>query len=138
MNATAHRSPATPDKPDAAARTAWWVLCAPALALAATCMLVPAGAPGDWIGAAWLLAVLWTIAASFVQTLRAGLCHGDWSAFAGEASPRDRASCTDDNDHDHFFRSGSYAYRRIRDEHEMLSRVGDRYIENRDRAGSLG
>ena len=133
MNATRH-----PDSPHSAVRGAQWVLGAPALALAATFMLVAAGAPGDWIGAAWLLAVLWTFAASFAQALRAGLCHGDWSAFAGEASPCGQASCTDDNDHDHFFRSGSYTYRRIRDEHEVAMREGDRYLDDRDHAGSLG
>ena len=62
-------------------RGAWWILGAPALALAATLVLVVAGAPGDWIGAIWLFAVLWTIAASLVQALRAGVRHGDWSAF---------------------------------------------------------
>ena len=131
MNATAHSSPPTPDTRAAAVHSAWRALGAPALALTATCVLVVSGAPGDWIGAAWLLAVVWTFAASFAQALRAGLCHGDWSAFAGEASPCGQASCTDDNDHDHFFRSGSYAYRRIRDEHEVAMREGDR-------AGSLG
>ena len=68
------------------ARGAAWILGAPALAIVATFVLALAGAApdesgADWIGAAWLAAVLWTIAASFVQALWQGLRHGDWSAF---------------------------------------------------------
>ena len=48
-----------------------------------------AGAGGDWTGAVWLAAVLWAIAASFVQALwRPGLRHGDWSAFVYVEVPR--------------------------------------------------
>ena len=68
-----------------------WILGAPALAIVATFVLaLAAAAPdesgADWIGAAWLAAVLWTIAASFVQALWQGLRHGDWSAFTSCAT----------------------------------------------------
>ena len=99
-------------------------------------VFVVAGAPGDWIGAIWLVAVLWTIAATLVQALWAGFRYGDWSAFACTDSP-----CAtlphDDDDHDFATRSGSYAYRRIRDRHEALMREGDRCLEEHDRTDSL-
>ena len=119
-----------------AARSAWWVLGAPALALAATLLLTFAGAPGDWTGAVSLVAVLWMIAASLVQALWAGLRYGDWSAFSCADLPC--ATPPRDDDHDWATRSGRYAYRRIRDEHEALMREGDRYLEDRDHADSLG
>ena len=154
MNATRHRSRPPPEVsrvavwcdstrlPAArspAVRSTWWVLGAPALALPMTFVFVLAGAPGDWIGGIWLVAVLWTIAASLVQALRAGFRYGDWSAFACEASPGCQALAGhDDDDHDFAMRSGSYAYRRIRDEHEALMREGDRYLEDHHRTDSLG
>lgn len=100
--------------------TAWWILGASVLALLATIALMLAGDPGNWIGAIWLVAVLWTIAATLVQALWAGIRHGDWSAFSGGALPRD------DDGHDFSMRSGRYAFLRIRDEHEALMREGDR------------
>ena len=114
-----------------AARGAWWTLGAPALALVSTLVFVVASAPGDWIGAIWLVAVLWTVAASLVQALRAGLRHGDWSAFHDCALPHG-----DGEDHDWSTRSGRYAYLRIRDRHEALTREGDRYLQDHDRTGS--
>ena len=132
MNATRH-----PDSPHSAVRGAQWVLGAPALALAATFMLVAAGAPGDWIGAVWLVALLVTIAASFTQALLAGVRHGDWSAFAC-AHPPCTALRRDDPDFDFATRTGLYAHLRVRDEHESLTREGDRYLGDHDLAGSLG
>jgi len=152
MNATRHRSrppsevrrmavwcdsARLPAARSPAPRSGWWVLGAPALALVSTLVFVVAGAPGDWIGAIWLVAVLWTIAANLVQALWAGFRYGDWSAFACTESP-----CAtlphDDDDHDFAMRSGSYAYRRIRDEHEALTREGDRYLEDHQRTDALG
>ena len=149
MNATRHRSRPPPEvrrmavwcdsARSPAARSAWWVLGAPALALPLTFVFVVAGAPGDWTRALWLVAVLWTIGASLVQALWAGLRHGDWSAFVCEASPGCQALAGhDDDDHDFATRSGSYAYRRIRDRHEALMREGDRCLEEHDRTDSLG
>lgn len=143
MNATRHQSPPPPALGKTAvgstgARAAWWVLGAPALALASTFALVVAGAPGDWIGAIWLVAVLWTIAATLVKSLWAGVRHGDWSAFGCDALPRCQPLAGDDDDHDFATRSGSYAYLRIRDEHEAMTREGDRYLEDHDRSHSPG
>ena len=123
-----------------AARSAWWVLGAPALALASTLVVVVAGAPGDWIGAIWLVAVLWTVAASLVQALRAGFRHADWSAFACAGSSCPALPCAapprDDDGHDWSTRTGAFAYRRIRDEIEAHSREGDRYLQDHDRLDS--
>lgn len=142
MNATRHSNPPPPAvgrtaaRPPAA-RSAWWVLAAAALALAATPVLLVAGAPGDWIGAIWLVAVLWTIVASLVQSLWVGFRHGDWTAFSCSDLPC-AALRRDDDGHDWSTRSGRYAYLRIRDEHEALTREGDRYLEDHDRDRSPG
>ena len=141
MNASPHRSPPPPvvrgagERPRPA-RGAGWILGAPALALAATSVLAISGAPGDWIGAVWLVAVLWTIAASLVQALWAGVRHGDWSAFDCAESPC--AAPGDDADHDYFTRTGNYAFLRIRVRHEALARDGDRFLDDHDHSGSPG
>ena len=108
-----------------------WILGAPAFALAATPLLAFANTPGDWIGAVWLVAVLWTIAASLAQALWAGVRHGDWSAFSCSMFPGD------DDDFDYFSRTGSYAYLRIRAAHEALTREGDPVFGDSDHSGSL-
>ena len=117
------------------ARGVAWILGAPALALVATFVLALAGAApdesgADWIGAAWLAAVLWTIAASFVQALWQGLRHGDWSAF----------TCCDlpgnDEDLDWATKTGKYAYLRIRATHEDLMREGERFLADHDHNNS--
>ena len=141
MNATVHRNSPPPatrgaSTRDTAARSAWWVLGTPALALAATLMLFAAGARSDWIGALWLAAVLWTVAASLVQSVWAGLRHGDWSAFVC-SDPSCPALRRDDPDHDFATRSGLYAHLRIRDRHKSLMREGDRFLEDHDRTASL-
>ena len=115
-----------------ATRGSWWVLGAPALALAATMALAVAGAPGDWIGAIWLLAILWTMGASLVQALWVGFRHGDWSAFSYCAPPRD------DDGHDWATRTGRYSYLRIRDRDEALMREGDRFLANNERTDAPG
>ena len=98
-----------------------------AMAVPVTLVLVLAGATSDWFGAAWLVAVLWTIAASFVQALLQGLRQGDWSAFAVPASCR-----TDDEHLDlGVAKTGEYAYLRIRARNEELMREGDRFLEHR-------
>ena len=114
---------------DAPSSGALWILGAPALALAATFALVLAGAPGDWIGAVWLAAVLWTIAASLVQALWAGFRHGDWSAFTCAERPCAQLPCaapSDDDDGDFATRTGVYAHLRVRAQHEALTREADR------------
>ena len=124
MNAARHPNSPPPSAGSTAVRTTRWILAAPALALPLTFVFVVAGAPGDWIGA-------------MVQALWAGFRHGDWSAFAC-TDPPCAALPHDDDDHDFAMRSGSYAYRRIRDEHEALTREDDRYLEDHDRTDSLG
>ena len=117
------------------ARGAAWILGAPTLAIVATFVLALADAApdesgADWIGAAWLAAVLWTIAASFVQALWQGLRHGDWSAF----------TCCDlpgnDEDLDWATKTGKYAHMRIRATHEDLMREGERFLEDHDHGDS--
>ena len=136
MNTNPHDSPPPPATRNPAVRSTWRVLGAPALALAATLVLAVTGAPGDWIGAIWLAAVLWTIAASLVQALWAGFRHGDWSAFFCADLPCS-APPRDDDGHDWSTRTGAFAVLRIRDQHEALMREGDRYLEDHDRSGSL-
>ena len=143
MNATRHRTSAPPAAPgtavrSTAVRSAWWVLGAPALALAATSVLLVSGAPGDWIGAVWLLAVLWTIAASLVQALWAGFRYGDWSAFHCADLPCGALTRGQEEDHDFATRTGLFSYARIRERDEALTREGDRYLQDHDRTGSLG
>ena len=52
--------------------------------------------------ALWVLGPL-AIAASFVQALRQGLCHGDWSAFSHCEPP------PNDDDFSFFARTGRYS-----------------------------
>ena len=117
------------------ARGVAWILGAPALALVATFVLALAGAApdesgADWIGAAWLAAVLWTIAASFVQALWQGLRHKDWSAF----------TCCDlpgnDEDLDWATKTGKYSYLRVRADHEALMRESDLFLADHDHNNS--
>ena len=141
MNASPHRSPPPPVVRSAGerprpARGAAWILGAPAFALAATLVLAISGAPGDWIGAVWLVAVLFTIAATFVQALWAGIRHGDWSAFA--CADRPCAASAREDDHDWATRTGAFAHLRVRDGHEALMREDDRSLEDHDRADSPG
>ena len=107
------------------ARDALWVLGPLAMAVPVTLVLALAGAASDWVGATWLAAVLWTIAASFVRALSQGLREGDWSAFAGCELPRD------DENLDFDLKSGEYAYLRIRARNEELMREGGRFPEQR-------
>ena len=90
-----------------------------------------AGAGPDSIGAAWLAAIIWTVAASFVQALCKGLRHRDWSAFTCESHP------PDDEQFDFETKSGQYAYRRIQAQNEALMREGERYLQDHDRLNPL-
>ena len=117
------------------ARGVAWILGAPALAIVVTFVLALTGAAPDesgtdWIGAAWLAAVIWTIAASFVQALWQGLRHGDWSAF----------TCCDlpgnDEDLDWATKTGKYAYLRVRADHEALMRESDVFLADHDHNNS--
>ena len=114
-----------------AARRALWVLGPLATAVPVTPVLLLAGAGADWAAALWFAAVLWAIAASFVQAFWQGLRHRDWSGFSGREQPRN------DEDFDWDTNSGAYAYRRIQAEHEALMRDGDRFLRDHDRANPL-
>ena len=116
--------------PGPAVRRTLWVLGPLAIAVPVSLVFVLAGAGAHWMGAIWLAAVLWAIAASFVQALWQGLRHGDWSAFASCDLPRN------DDDLDFSMRTGKYAYLRIRADHEALMRDGDRFLEDRDHSNS--
>ena len=89
-------------------------------------VFAPSHADAARLAPVGLAAVFWTIAASFVQALRQGLRHGDWSAFSGCEPPRN------DDDFDFFSRSAAYAYLRIQAEHEALLRDGDRFPPRTD------
>ncbi len=111
-------------------RDAAWILAAPTLALAATFVPALSGAGPGWIGAAWLAAVLWTVAASLVRALAAGFRHGDWSAFTCDGLPHG------DGDHDYATRSGAFAHLRVRAGHEALARDGERFLADHDHPSS--
>ena len=113
-----------------ASHGAAWIFAAPLSALAATFVLILSGAGPVWFGAVWLAAVLWTVAASLVQALWAGLRHGDWSTFTCDGMPYDN------DDHDYATRSGAFAHLRVRAAHEALIRDGDRFLADHDQPGS--
>ena len=103
-----------------------WVLGPLVLAVPLSLVLALAGAAADGIGALWLAAVLWAIAASFVQALRQGVRHGDRSAFT---------SCDllrNDDNFDFETRSGEFVFMQIQADDEALMRDGDRFLKDRD------
>ena len=114
----------------AAARGTLWVLGPLAVAVPITPVLALAGAGADWIAAAWLAAVLWTIAASFLQALRQGWRHGDGPVFQSVECPPSQ------DDFDFFTKSGAYLDLRIRADHEALMRDGDRFLADHDHLNS--
>jgi len=79
------------------------VLGPPGLATAATVF----GLGGDILAPVWLAAISWTILASFALALRAGLRHGDWSAFRDYTHEPDR-----EEEADLDLRVGAYAFMR--------------------------
>ena len=123
-NSASLATPSTAAPGPAVRRT--WVLGPLAFAVPVSFVLAPAGAGSDWIGAVCLAAVLWALAASFVQALWQGLRHGDWSAFTCCDLPRN------DEDFDFGTRTGRHAHLRIRADQEALMRDGDRFLEDHD------
>ena len=102
------------------------VLFGLAVALPATTVFLILGTSWQAIQLLWIIAVIWTIVASFVHALRQGIRHGDWSAFmSGEILQYDE-------DLDWSTKTGLYAYLRIRAHHESLMREGDRYLQDRN------
>ena len=137
MKRTRHNSPPPGSTGSRAAvrstavRSTLWVLGPLAMAVPLSLVLALAGAGADWIGAIWLAAVLWAIAASFVQALWPGLRHGDWSAFVYAEVPRN------DEEFDFFTQTGRYSYRRDQADDEALMREDDRFLKNHDQDYSL-
>lgn len=102
------------------------VLFGPAAALTATPVFLFLGAHLQAIQLLWILAVIWTIVASFAHALWKALRHGDWSEFMCWEIPRN------DENLDWSARTGRYAFLRIRATHEALVRDGDRYLRDHD------
>ena len=100
------------------------VLFCLAVALPATPVLLILGTNWQAVHLLWIIAVIWTIVASFVHALRQGIRHGDWSAFKCGEIPRN------DEDLDWATKTGRYAYLRIRARHEALMRAGDRCLQD--------
>ena len=112
----------SPTQPGLAERSS--VLLGLAVALPATPVLLILGTSWQAIQFLWIVAVIWTVVASFVQALRPSIRHGDWSAFRCWEIPRN------DADLDFATKTGRYAFLRIRASHEALTRAGDRYLQN--------
>ena len=70
----------------------------------------------ETVGAAWTIAIAWTVLSSLGLALRRGLRRRDWSAFR-----RYRLSGNGDLI-DWSAKSGAYAYVRVAEEHERLMR----------------
>ena len=70
----------------------------------------------ETVGAAWAIAIAWTVVSSLALALRQGLRRRDWSAFR-----RYRLSGNGDLI-DWSAKSGAYAYMRVAEEHDRLMR----------------
>ena len=129
MNRTAHKAPAPVTRTERVL-----VLGGLALALAATPMLLLLSAPTSVTGAVWMLAILWTVAASLGHALWLGAVHGDWSRFGTSCAAQARArretlSWTT--------RTGRYAYRGISERNEALARDNPPFADGSGHVVSL-
>ena len=70
----------------------------------------------ETVGAAWTIAIAWTLLSSLALALRCGIRSRDWSAFR-----RCRLSGNDDLV-SWSTRTGAYAYLRVAEEHQRLMR----------------
>ena len=120
---------ATAGASHAGRRRTFVVLSGFAAAFSVTPVLAVLGAATDAIALTWIVAAGWAAVASFVQALRDGIRHGDWSAFVCGEIPRN------DEDLDFSMKSGRYAHLRVRATHEALMRESGRFAENPDRTG---
>ena len=72
---------------EAPRRISWrerlFVLGGPAVAALCTTASSVLGAGAEFVGFAWIAAVVWTALASLAAALWRGFCHRDWSAFRG-------------------------------------------------------
>ena len=90
-----------------------------AIALLATPVLALLSVPAAVNGAVWLLAILYTLFASLGHAMWLGLAHGDWSRFGTSCEARERARR---ETLDWSSKMGMYAFMRIRDRNEALTR----------------
>ena len=90
-----------------------------AIALLATPVLALLSVPAAVNGAVWLLAILWTVFASLGHAMWLGLAHADWSRFGTSCEARERARR---ETLDWSSKTGVYAFMRIRDRNEALTR----------------
>ncbi len=70
----------------------------------------------ETVGAAWLVAVLWTVPSSLALALRRGFVHRNWSAFAGHELPDDTDTI------DWSTKSGSWYELAVLEDNERLMR----------------
>ena len=105
---------------------AFFVLAAPAVALALTPLLWWLHVSGEVVGFVWLLAIACTVIASLIQAVMQGIRHGDWTTYD------DGRDAGRDEDFDYSTRSGEFAWLRVRTEHEALLRDGDRCLRDHD------
>ena len=70
----------------------------------------------ETVGAAWTIAIAWTVLSSLALALRRGIRARDWSAFRRYRLPHndDLVSWS--------AKSGAYAYLRVAEEHQRLMR----------------
>lgn len=89
------------------------------VALLATPVLALLSVPAAVKGAVWLLAILYTLFASLGHAMWLGLARGDWSRFGTGCEARERARR---ENFDWHTKTGAYAFIRIRDRNEALTR----------------
>ena len=82
--------------------------------------------PGPWIGAVWVLAILWTVLASLGHALWLALVHGDRSRFGTSCDARERVR---QDTLSWSTKTGPYAYLRIRDRNEALTRGSPHFAD---------
>ena len=82
--------------------------------------------PGPWIGAVWVLAILWTVFASLGHALWLALARGDPSRFGASCDARERVR---QDTLSWSTRTGPYAYLRIRDRNEALTRGARQFAD---------
>ena len=82
--------------------------------------------PGPWIGAVWVLAILWTMFASLGHALWLALVHRDRSRFGTPCGARERVRR---DTMSWSTRTGAYAYLRIRDRNEALTRGARQFAD---------
>ena len=106
--------------PPAGPRSTWGeraiVLGGPAIAVLWTAVSLMLDTGMETVGAAWTVAIAWTVVSSLALALRQGLRRRDWSAFR-----RYRLSGNGDV-LDWSTRTGAYAYMRVAEEHDRLMR----------------